>query len=67
MFAIDYNEDYDPYRYFVSALVSRQILFLVSSGAAEDFDNWDVAWPAVNKPYRREILDRMRKAGGKVS
>jgi hypothetical protein len=40
-FAVDYDEDYEPYVYFVSALVHREILFLISPDAAAEFENWD--------------------------
>ena len=35
LFAIDYDEDYEQYIYFVSALFSREILFHVSKEAAK--------------------------------
>jgi hypothetical protein len=37
LFAVDYDEDYDPYIYFVSPLVHRGIPFLVLREAAEAF------------------------------
>ena len=36
LFAIDYNEDHEPYSYLLPTLISRQITFLVSPEAAAD-------------------------------
>ncbi|MGA2351964.1 MAG: hypothetical protein ABSF70_16125 [Terracidiphilus sp.] len=62
LFAVDYDEDYEPYVYFVGALVSREIPFLVSPAAAAKFDNWDVDWSQVNGEYRDLILRRVEAA-----
>ncbi len=62
LFAVDYDEDYDPYVYFVSALVSEEILFLVSPGAAETFEHWSVDWSEASEAYRKEMLSRVEKA-----
>jgi len=62
LFAIDYDEDDEPYVYFVRALVSREIKFLVSPAAAETFDNWDVDWDSVSKEYRKEMHERVQAA-----
>lgn len=62
LYAVDYDEDYEPYLYFVNAMVSRQILFLVSPDAAAVFDDWDVEWPKVSPAYRKEMLARVKKA-----
>lgn len=63
LFAVDYDEDYEPYVYFVGALVSREILFLVSPAAASEFENWDVDWSSVSANYRSEMQLRVQKAG----
>jgi hypothetical protein len=63
LFAVDYDEDYEPYVYFVHALVSREILFLVSPAAAKEFENWDVDWSNVSEEYRTEMQARVRNAG----
>ena len=62
LFAVDYDEDYEPYLYFVSALVHREILFLVSPGAAETFEDWDVDWTSVGQKYREEMHERVVRA-----
>jgi hypothetical protein len=62
LFAVDYDEDSEPYVYFVSALVHREILFLVSPAAAEHFEDWDVDWAKVGVEYSNEMHARVRKA-----
>ena len=62
LFAIDYDEDYEPYVYFVRALVSREILFLVSPAAAAEFEHWDADWSEVSSSYKNEIQARVQKA-----
>ena len=62
LFAVDYDEDYEPYVYFVDALVSREILFLVSPEAAAEYENWDVEWSEVSVAYRTEMQSRVAKA-----
>lgn len=62
LFAIDYDEDYEPYIYFVHALISREIKFLVSPDAAKTFDNWDVDWDSVSKEYCQEMQARVKAA-----
>jgi hypothetical protein len=61
-FAVDYDEDYEPYVYFVRALISREILFMVSPAAAAEFDHWDVDWTEVSADYRREMHTRVQNA-----
>ena len=62
LFAVDYHEDYDPYIYFVNALISREILFLVSQEAAECYQDWSVDWSNVEKSYKNEMEIRIKKA-----
>jgi hypothetical protein len=62
LFAVDYDEDYEPYVYFVHALVSREITFLVSPEAAEQFEHWDVNWAKVSPAYKNEMQARVKKA-----
>lgn len=61
LFAVDFDEDYEAYVYFVHALVSREILFLVSPGAAECFEHWDVDWSSTSAAYRREMNERVER------
>ncbi len=62
LYAIDYNEDSEPYAYFANALASREILFLVSKEAAEDSNNWDIDWAKVTKGYKDEMIKRIEMA-----
>lgn len=52
----------EPYIYFAHALVSREIFFLVSQGAAEQFKDWDVDWSKVSEGYRDEMHKRVQQA-----
>lgn len=61
LYAIDYDEDYDPYICFVCALVSRKIRFLVSPEAAERFDEWEVDWAEADPLYRAEMFARVEE------
>ena len=61
LFAIDFDEDYDPFIYFVGAPVGLEIRFLVSPDAAARFDEWDVNWSEVSATYAAEMKDRVRK------
>lgn len=62
LFAIDFDEDYEPYLYFVQSLVHREIPFLVSSKAASTFKDWDVEWSTVSDEYRSAILKKVESA-----
>jgi hypothetical protein len=62
LFAVDYDEDLEPYVYFVGALIHREILFLVSTDAAASFDDWDVDWSKVGERYQQEIRARVEKS-----
>ena len=44
----------------MSALVGRQIQFLVSPEAANTFEEWDVDWSSVSESYRNEMHKRVR-------
>ncbi len=62
LFAVDYDEDYDAYIYFIPALIQRRIPFLVSREAAECFENWDIDWKDVNESYKHLITERVQDA-----
>lgn len=62
LFAVDYDEDYEPYIYFINALVRSEILFLVSSDAAETFEDWEVDWSGVSGTYKNEMHARVKAA-----
>jgi len=59
LFAIDYNEDYERYLYFVPTIIANGIPFLVSSDAAKEFEKMNVEWPEGNADYKREMLHRI--------
>jgi hypothetical protein len=62
LFAVDYDEDDEPYVYFVDALVAREIPFLVSPGAAGAYDDWNVDWTSVSPEYRTMMRQRVLAA-----
>ena len=62
LFAIDYDEEYEPYTYFVPALISQEIPFLVSPTCATDYDNWDVDWDETSEQYKVVMKSRIQKA-----
>lgn len=67
LFAVDYDEDYEPYIYFVQALASREIKFLVSPEAAAKFSDWDVDWAECAPQYKTEMharVEKVRRAAG---
>ncbi len=62
LYAVDYNEDHEPYVYLVAGLVRRGIRFLVSPGVMDDFQSIDLDWPEGDKEYRREMEARFETA-----
>jgi hypothetical protein len=58
--AIDYNEDYEPYEYYVEALVSRGILFIPSRACVDDMGDRELPWPSAD--YRLEMERRFATA-----
>jgi hypothetical protein len=62
LYAVDYNEDYEPYIYFVKGLVSRGVHFLVSPGVIENLEHIDLDWPENAPEYRTEMGRRFEVA-----
>jgi hypothetical protein len=62
LFAIDCDEDDEPYVYLIGALFRREIPFLVSPEAADCVDEWDVDWSAVSSEYSNEMKRRLGQA-----
>ncbi len=62
LFAVDYDEDYEPYIYFIPVLINLKIPFLISKEAAECFDYWNVDWNNIDENYKELILHRVDKA-----
>ena len=61
LFAIDHNEDYEPYEYIVDGLVRAGVEFLVSPEMMESIEPDRLEWPA-SKSYRAEMERRFKKA-----
>ena len=62
LYAIDYDEDYDPYIYFAPCLIANEIKFLVSKDAANCSEDWDVDWSTAEQAYREEMQRRIAAA-----
>lgn len=62
LFAIDYDEDDEPYTYFVNTLVNHEIKFLVSPDAVEAIEDWEEILFGVNKSYQKEMQKRVKTA-----
>jgi hypothetical protein len=60
--AIDYNEDHEPYTYFVPVLIRRGIRFMVSAEMMKDLRYMDLEWPADDDHYRRDMEARFEAA-----
>lgn len=60
LYAIDYNEDYEPYIYYIDALVSSEILFLPSPGSLQYIDHCELNWPS--EEYKAEMTHRFVQA-----
>lgn len=59
LFAVDYNEDHEPYTYFVAHLIRRGIRFLVSPGVIE-YKKWiEFDWPKNDIEYKNEMSRRL--------
>lgn len=61
LYAIDFDEDYDPYVYFVNGLIRRKIPFLVSPNSVECFEYWDVEWEKIEDSYKDTIIEQVAK------
>lgn len=61
LFAIDYNEDPEPYEYFVPAIIEREVMFLVSPESVENTNHMDISWPD-NSTYVGEMQTRIKEA-----
>ena len=62
LFAIDFNEDYEPYVYLMEGLIRRGILFRVSPNAATDAKHLSADWPDADSGYRTEMERRIAAA-----
>ena len=62
LFAIDYNEDHEPYVYLIENLVRVGVPFLVSKEAARDFEHAHPEWP--DDDYKALMQTRVLDALG---
>jgi hypothetical protein len=62
LYAIDYNEDSEPYTYLVAGLIRHGIPFLVSPGVMEHFEWIEFDWPEGDDVFRAEMEARFRSA-----
>ncbi len=60
LFAVDFNEDDEPYPYLVAGLVERGVEFLVSPGLLEDVDHIELKWPSDNPAYKAKMGLRLK-------
>jgi hypothetical protein len=66
LYAIDYNEDHEPYVYLVEGLIRREVRFLVSPDAAKHVKWLELDWPEGDRAYRKEMEKRFEKAHQKA-
>jgi hypothetical protein len=62
LYAVDYNEDYEAYIYFVAGLIRRGVRFLVSPGVIETWDATEKDWPESDPSYQHEMETRVASA-----
>jgi len=67
LYAIDYNEDYEPYIYLLGGLIRRGISFLVSPNAAEHETSIENDWPKGDAAYRKKMTSRFARARKEAS
>lgn len=63
LYAIDYNEDDEPYIYLIEGLVIRGVKFLVSPDYAAELINVDFDWPENKPDYEKEMKKRFEIMG----
>lgn len=61
LYAIDYNEDHEPYQYLIDSLICRSIKFLVSPDSVEYLNMDWLKWPDDNNDYKEEMLRRINE------
>ncbi|HTK35590.1 MAG TPA: hypothetical protein VL358_09950 [Caulobacteraceae bacterium] len=64
LFAIDITEEYDSLMYAMEVLIHREIPFLVSKDALEDFSDVRITWTEISAPYLIELHRRLEAARG---
>ena len=61
-YAIDYDEDSDPYVNFLPVLIYYEIKFIISPGAARCHEYWEEALQETSQEYREIMQKRLREA-----
>jgi hypothetical protein len=62
LYAIDYNEDHEPYIYLIEGLIRRGIMFLVSPDSLDHIEACSFEWPSENDEYQAEMMQRINLA-----
>jgi hypothetical protein len=62
LYAIDYNEDYEPYQYLVDVLIRYGIKFLISPNSVKDIEISSFKWTENDDEYRTEMINRINHA-----
>lgn len=60
-YAIDFNEDYEPYAYFVPGIIARGIPFLVSPQSVVGFEHMAIEW-GNDADYKKLMQTRIKAA-----
>lgn len=63
LYAIDFNEDHEPYEYLIGGLIRREIAFLISPGAFELIGESD--WTNSSEDYQSIMNQRFIDAGAR--
>jgi hypothetical protein len=67
LFAIDYNEDYEPHVYLIRNLIQNEVRFLVSPEAVHflksDHADFEFRWPKKNSKYCKDMRKRFKDKG----
>lgn len=58
LYAIDFNEDHEPYIYWVPGIIQRGILFNVSRESVDDIEHMDIQWPSMDG-YKETMTHRI--------
>lgn len=62
LFAIDFNEDHEPYVYLIAGLLSKGIEFLVSPESAQHLQHAHFSWTESQPSYREKMEARFDRA-----
>ena len=62
LYAIDFNEDHEPYTYLIEGLIQQEIMFLVSKEACEHLQYVTFNWPE-DSEYKTLMKKRFHTMG----